>query len=132
MMSQIASGMGEAMGAAMSDIGNSLQNAMSIDADSFAEAFQMNMTGDDLAELMMSMNSSESATYDNNLASLGYVDFDEPSAIDIYPIDFESKEQVVKILDDYNSRMEEEGKDEQVITYTDPGRLHDVFSNRYH
>ena len=119
MMSQIASGMGEAMGAAMSDIGNSLQNAMSIDADAFAEAFQMNMTGDDLAELMMSMNSSQSATYDNNLASLGYVDFDEPSAIDIYPIDFESKEQVVKILDDYNSRMEEEGKDEQVITYTD-------------
>lgn len=32
---------------------------------------------------------------------------------------FEGKEQVVKILDDYNSRMEAEGKDEQVITYTD-------------
>ena len=37
----------------------------------------------------------------------------------IYPKDFEGKEQVVKILDDYNSRMEAEGKDEQVITYTD-------------
>ena len=34
-------------------------------------------------------------------------------------MDFEGKEQVVKILDDYNSRMEAEGKDEQVITYTD-------------
>lgn len=41
------------------------------------------------------------------------------SAINIYPKDFEGKEQVVKILDDYNSRMEAEGKDEQVITYTD-------------
>ena len=40
-------------------------------------------------------------------------------AINIYPKDFEGKEQVVKILDDYNSRMEAEGKDEQVITYTD-------------
>ncbi len=30
-----------------------------------------------------------------------------------------SKEGVVKILDDYNSRMEQAGKDEQVITYTD-------------
>ena len=119
MMSQIASGMEEAMGAAMSDIGNVLQNAMNIDADAFAEAFQMNMTGEDLTELMMSMNSGQSASYENNLTSLGYVDFDEPSAIDIYPIDFESKEHVVEILDDYNSRMEEEGKEEQVITYTD-------------
>ena len=42
-----------------------------------------------------------------------------PSAINIYPKDFEGKEQVVKVLDDYNSRMEAEGKDEQVITYTD-------------
>ena len=35
------------------------------------------------------------------------------------PKDFESKEHVVDILDDYNSRMEAAGKDEQVITYTD-------------
>ena len=67
----------------------------------------------------MSMNSGDSASYENNLATLGYVDFDVPSGIDIYPKDFESKEQVVKILDDYNSKMEEEGKEEQVITYTD-------------
>ena len=59
------------------------------------------------------------ASYDSNLQKLGYVDFAVPSAINIYPKDFEGKEQVVKILDDYNSRMEAEGKDEQVITYTD-------------
>ena len=38
---------------------------------------------------------------------------------DIYPIDFESKENVIGILDNYNKTMEDEGKDEQVITYTD-------------
>ena len=54
-----------------------------------------------------------------NLRNLGYVDFDVPSGISIYPKDFESKEHVVDILDDYNSRMEAAGKDEQVITYTD-------------
>ena len=96
-----------------------MQNAMSIDPEAFAGAFTMNMSGEELAELMMSMNSTENATYENNLKTLGYVDFDVPSGIDIYPIDFESKEQVVRILDDYNSRMEAEGKDEQVITYTD-------------
>ena len=119
MMTQIASGMTEALGSAMSNIGSALQDAISVDADAFAEAFQMNMTGEDLTELMMSMSSGQDASYDGNLTTLGYVDFDEPSSIDIYPLDFESKEQVVSILDHYNSRMEEEGKDEQVITYTD-------------
>ena len=121
--SQIASGMEQALGHAMSQVGSSLENALSgamnIDGDAFTAAFQMNMTGDDLAELMMSMNSAEAATYENNLKNLGYVDFDVPTGIDIYPKDFESKEEVVNILDDYNSRMEAEGKDEQVITYTD-------------
>ena len=78
-----------------------------------------NMTGEELAELMMSMNSGQSASLENNLRTLGYVDFAEPAGINIYPKDFESKEEVVGILDDYNARMEEEGKDEQVITYTD-------------
>lgn len=119
MMSQLAGGMGTAMNQAMANVGSSLENAMNIDGDAFADAFQMNMTGDQLTELMMSMNSGDSASYENNLATLGYVDFDVPSGIDIYPKDFESKEQVVKILDDYNSKMEEEGKEEQVITYTD-------------
>ena len=119
MMSQLATGMSQAMGQAMAQVGSSLENAMNIDGEAFADAFQMNMTGDELAELMMSMSSGQSASYESNLTSLGYVDFDVPSGIDIYPKDFESKEKVVGILDDYNSRMEAEGKDEQVITYTD-------------
>ena len=119
MMAQLASGMSEAMGQAMAQVGSTLEDAMSIDGEAFADAFQMNMTGDELAELMMSMNSGQSASYEGNLTSLGYVDFDVPGGIDIYPKDFESKEMVVGILDDYNSRMEAEGKEEQVITYTD-------------
>ena len=118
-MSQLADGMSEAMGQAMTQVGSSLENAMHIDGDAFADAFQMNMTGEELAELMMSMNSGQSASLENNLRTLGYVDFAEPAGINIYPKDFESKEEVVGILDDYNARMEEEGKDEQVITYTD-------------
>ena len=118
-MNQISAGMESAMEQAVTRLGTNMENAMSIDSDAFADAFTMNMSGDELAELMMSMNSTENATYENNLRTLGYMDFDVPSGIDIYPIDFESKEQVVRILDDYNSRMEAEEKDEQVITYTD-------------
>ena len=79
----------------------------------------MNVSEEDLTELFLSLGSKQSASYDGNLQKLGYADFSEPSGINIYPKDFQSKEQVVKILDDYNSRMEADGKEEQVITYTD-------------
>ncbi len=122
-VTQITGGIGNAMQSAMGNVGTQLQNmlgsSMKIDTDAFAKAFQMNMTEDDLKELMTSMTMSATASYDNNLQKLGYVDFDNPSQISIYPTDFESKEEVVKILDSYNSRMEKEGKEEQVITYTD-------------
>ena len=50
---------------------------------------------------------------------MGYADKSEPSGIDIYPTDFESKEHVIEILDSYNSQMEESGEEDKVITYTD-------------
>ena len=122
-VTQITEKIGNAMQAAMGNVGTQLQNmlgsSMKIDTDAFAKAFQMNMTEDDLKELMTSMTMSATASYDNNLQKLGYVDFANPSQISIYPMDFESKEKVVKILDSYNSRMEKEGKEEQIITYTD-------------
>ena len=118
-MNQLASGMQGAMEQALSQIGISMEAALNIDADAFADAFQMNMDGDELMELLMSMSTTQNASYDGNLQKLGYVDFDNPSGINIYPKDFESKEGVVALLDDYTSRMEAEGKEEQVITYTD-------------
>ena len=119
MMGQLSSAMETAMTRAIAQIGENLQSAMNIDAEAFSNAFKVNMDGDEMAELFMSMNATQDATYEENLRNLGYVDFDVPSGISIYPKDFESKEYVVDILDSYNSRMEAQGKDEQVITYTD-------------
>ena len=122
-VNQMSAGLETVMTSAMTQVGENLQSAMGdamkIDTDAFAQAFQFNMTEDDLTELMMSMAGTKSATYDNNLQTLGYADFSEPSEIDIYPKDFESKEQVVDFLDQYNKKMEKAGKDEQVISYTD-------------
>lgn len=122
-ISQISANLQSAMQQALNQVGSQLQESMGkalqIDTTAFANAFQMNMSEEELTELLMSFASKEDASYDGNLQKLGYVDFNSPSAIDIYPTDFESKEQVVKILDAYNSRMEKEGKEEQVITYTD-------------
>ena len=108
-----------AMQQSMNQIAANMSNAMSIDESAFANAFQMNMDENDLTELMMSMMGKEDASYDNNLKKLGYADFNKPSGIDIYPIDFESKGKVIGILDAYNDRMTADGEDDKVITYTD-------------
>ncbi len=108
-----------AMQQSMSQIAANMSNAMSIDENAFKDAFQMNMSEEDLGELMMSLMSTEEASYDNNLKKLGYADPAKPGGIDIYPIDFESKEKVIEILDGYNDRMTADGQDDKVITYTD-------------
>ena len=118
-MNQIGANIGDAMSSVMSQLGSGIGDMMNINGDAFADAFSMNMDFDEMAELMTSMSTAQSATYENNLRTLGYADFAEPSEIDIYPVDFSSKEKVIQILDDYNARMEAEGKEEQVITYTD-------------
>ncbi len=103
----------------MNQMAANMASAMSIDPDKFKDAFQMNMSEEELGELMMSLMSSEDASYDNNLKKLGYADLNKPGAIDIYPVDFESKEKAIEILDAYNDRMTAEGQDDKVITYTD-------------
>ena len=108
-----------AMQQSMSQIAANMSNAMSIDESAFADAFKMNMSEEDLGELMMSLMSTEEASYDNNLKKLGYADLNKPGGIDIYPIDFESKENVIAILDGYNDQMTADGEEDKVITYTD-------------
>ena len=67
----------------------------------------------------MSLLSTEETSYDGNLKKLGYADFDKPAGISIYPKDFESKEHVIDILDNYNQQMKDNGSDDKVISYTD-------------
>lgn len=117
-MGQLATGLQSSMSGAFSDLGDTMQDAFHIDSDAFAQAFHMNMNGDELAELMSSMSAADNATFEGNLKKLGYVDFDDPSGISIYPLDFESKSRIVGILDGYNARMEQEDPD-RVVSYTD-------------
>ena len=122
-MTQMSSALQEQVSAAMTQsmnrLASNMASAMHIDEAAFASAFQFNMDEEDLAELMISMMGSGEATYKGNLADLGYADMSEPSGIAIYPIDFDSKEHVLQILDDYNARMEADGAEDKVITYTD-------------
>ena len=124
-MTSVSSSLTSAMSQAMSGLGGlgsgmgNMEDALSINPEAFAKAIQMNMNEDDLSELMMSLLSSENASYDGNLKKLGYADLNVPGGINIYPKDFESKSEIVGILDQYNADMEAAGEDEKVITYTD-------------
>ncbi len=117
--SQLEAQITTAMKQSMSQLSANMASALSIDESAFADAFQMNMDEEELTELMMSLMTTEESSYAGNLQQLGYADFDEPSSIDIYPVDFESKERIIEILDGYNQRMEDEGQEDKVVTYTD-------------
>ena len=122
-MNQVVSAMQTQMQAAMTQVMGQLSanmaTAMHVDESAFADAFQMNMDEKELTELMMSLMSSETTSFDGNLSKLGYADYAKPASIDIYPKDFESKQSVIDILDGYNDEMKAEGEDDKAVSYTD-------------
>ena len=73
----------------------------------------------ELAELMKNYAENSTATYDSNLSTLGVVDLNKPSTINIYPKDFESKDMITTRISEYNDKQTNDGKEENVITYTD-------------
>ena len=122
-MNQVVSAMQTQMQAEMTQVMGQLSanmaTAMHVDESAFADAFQMNMDEKELTELMMSLMSSETTSFDGNLNKLGYADYAKPASIDIYPKDFESKQSVINILDGYNDKMKAEGEDDKAVSYTD-------------
>lgn len=122
-MQQAAAQLGQRMAGAMqqavAQAGAGMSDALQIDAEAFANAIQVNMTEEELAELLLSMLSGDETSYDRNLKRFGYADPGKPAQINLYPKDFESKTAVLNILDEYNRRMEAEGLEEKVIRYSD-------------
>lgn len=55
------------------------------------------------------------SNYDTNMKTLGYATVEKPSSINIYPVDFASKEKIIDLIDDYNNSVDEADK----IEYTD-------------
>ena len=51
--------------------------------------------------------------------TLGAATLDDPNSISLYAASFEDKEALTDALDAYNDKMTAEGKDDQVIHYTD-------------
>ena len=108
----------------LSGLGNVLMSYVGgsfwVDESKFAEAFQFNMSEEELKRLMSAMsNPSQAASFDSNLKSLGYADLEDPTAMSIYFVDFAAKEEFLAFLDGYNGDMEAQGKEDRVIGYAD-------------
>ncbi len=73
------------------------------------------MTDEERMLYIQNLTNNMTSTYENNLKTLGITDESEPDAIYIYPKDFDSKEEITKIIDKYNEDKDENDK----ITYTD-------------
>ena len=65
------------------------------------------------------LKSAENATYDDNLVTLGIAYENDPKVIRIYPIDFESKEKIIDVIEEYNDMVKANGEEEKEISYTD-------------
>ncbi len=103
----------------ISALSRSLTQAISIDSKTFASAFKMKMTEDELTELMASFMAKDVSTYENNLKKLDYADYDEPAGINLFPRDFEGNKAITDLLSAYNEEMKKAGEEDKVISYTD-------------
>ena len=66
-------------------------------------------------QLMHSVLQGADGSYEGNLSKLGVADPDDPSAILLYPTDFEAKDLISDIINDYNTDKDESEK----LVYTD-------------
>lgn len=77
------------------------------------------MSPEQIADMMETYRENQEATYEDNLATLGAVDLEKPSSISIYPKSFDDKEKIANAIEEYNQKQRNEGKEENVITYSD-------------
>ena len=118
-ISSMSSSLQKEMQSSIQNLSKSIAQAISIDENTFINAFQIKMTEEELSELFQSMMSKENVSYESNLKKLNYTRLDKPSGINIYPKDFEGNKAITSLLNEYNTRMEEEENYDKVISFTD-------------
>ena len=82
-------------------------------------AYLMSLSQEELAQVVAAYSENANATYETTLDKMGYVNIEEPSTINIYPKDFEAKENIENFISEYNTIVENEGNESDTINYTD-------------
>ncbi len=94
-------------------------SSFNVDQDKIAKAFKFNLSEQELSRLMNAFSSNEMGSASFNLSSLGYQDIENPSMISLYFNSFDSKENVLKFIDNYNEEVKNNNEEEKIINYTD-------------
>ena len=104
----------------MDDV-NAYMATLSPEESAQMQAMTSGMSDDQILQLFSASLKARTtdATLDSNKSKLGITDLETPSQIDIYATDFDSKEKVQNIIKDYNKLQQDDGKEENVINYTD-------------
>lgn len=110
LQSQIEAQVAQSMGGMMS--------GFRVDQNAIARAFNFSIDENEIVDLIKGLSATDSNNQMNNLRQFGYRNLDEPSQINLYPKDFNTKDSVITFLDDYNHRMEGVD-DDKVVKYTD-------------
>ena len=118
-MGTISKALQKQMESSIKNLSSSITKAISIDENAFMGAFKIKMNEQELSELFNSLMSKESVTYESNLKSLNYANFDEPSGINIYPKNFEGNKEITNLLNNYNNQMQQNGEEDKVISFSD-------------
>ena len=79
------------------------------------QQYLASLSKEELARIIATYTENSSATYESNLLKLGIFDLTDPSSIELYPRDFESKDEIVNIINEYNKTKSKEEK----LVYTD-------------
>lgn len=105
----------------MDDVNAYMAATLSPEESAQMQAMTSGMSDDQILQLFSASLKARTtdATLDSNKSKLGITDLDTPSQIDIYATDFDSKEKVQNIIKDYNRLQQDDGKEENVINYTD-------------
>ncbi len=73
------------------------------------------MSQEELSAYIETFSNYASSTYEQNLNLLGIADLENPDSINIYPKDFDAKENITDIIDEFNKGKSED----DTIQYTD-------------
>ncbi len=77
------------------------------------------LSSEEIAKMMETYTENKNASYEKNLKKLGAIDIETPTSISIYPKNFEAKDKIATAIEDYNQKQRDDGKEENVINYTD-------------
>ncbi len=77
--------------------------------------YLQSLSPEEMAKVIENYKDTANASYEQVLNKIGVIDLDNPTAINLYPKDFDAKEEIIKIIDDYNEKQD----DENIINYSD-------------